>query len=302
MPPLKLFLDHWAIINLLEKPSFATQRERLVLLCKNRVCVLILTIWYVHEALRDGNKDRAKTLCSKIGALSKQVPCLWIRLKTELQEDEIAEAFFGSIGVLYRKRNPFCEEAFAIFPELDKHTDLESLKKEGLVWFFNKPKLFGEALSEQRKYPVVKSELKAAVQAMVGRKGLSVEAKRQYVKRLLPSRYPGGLVIADESKRRFLQQMDIEKFRALSFEAALSDVTTADAQTHPTEQDLVDLQHAVSMVPYVDVAVLDAKFYKYASTVKKNWRGAEPLAECFDSVDVALDWIEKEAAKRQPIV
>jgi hypothetical protein len=47
------------------------------------------------------------------------------------------------------------------------------------------------------------------------------------------------------------------------------------------------------MVPYVDVAVLDAKFYKYASTIRKNWRGAEPLAECFDDVVAALDWVEK---------
>ena len=57
--PLKVFLDHWAVVNLLEKPSFAAQRNRLVSLCKNEVCVLTLTIWYVHEALRDGNKDRA---------------------------------------------------------------------------------------------------------------------------------------------------------------------------------------------------------------------------------------------------
>jgi hypothetical protein len=90
--------------------------------------------------------------------------------------------------------------------------------------------------------------------------------------------------------------MDIKKFRALSFEAALSEATTADAQAHPTEQDAVDLQHSVSMVPYVDVAVLDAKFCKYTSTVKKNWKGAAPLAECFDNVTAALDWVEKEAA------
>ena len=99
------------------------------------------------------------------------------------------------------------------------------------------------------------------------------------MEKLLPSRYPGGLVIADESKRQFLQQMDIKKFRALSFEAALSEVANTDAQAHPTEQDLVDLQHAVGVVPYVDVAVLDGKFWKYALTVKKNWKGAEPLAK-----------------------
>jgi hypothetical protein len=91
--------------------------------------------------------------------------------------------------------------------------------------------------------------------------------------------------------------MDIGKLRALSFEAALSEATTADAQAHPTEQDAVDLQHSVSMVPYVDVAVLDAKYCKYALTVRRNWRGAEPLDECFDNVPAALDWIQKEAAK-----
>ena len=118
------------------------------------------------------------------------------------------------------------------------------------------------------------------------------------MQKLLPSRYPGGLVIADESKRQFLQQMDIKKFGALSFEAALSEVTNTDAQAHPTEQDLVDLQHAVGVVPYVDVAVLDGKFCKYALTVKKNGKGAEPLAKCFDNVTAALDWIEKEAVLR----
>ncbi len=295
MPPLKLFLDQWAIVNLLENQSFASERERLISFCKSEACVLVLTIWYVHEALRDGNKNRAKDLCAKIETLSKQVPCLWIRLRIELQEDEVAEEFFKSTGANYQKISPFCDQAVAIFPNHERLPDIEKARKDGLLWFLSKPELFGEALSEQRKYPAVKAELKAAVQVTVGRKSFSHEARRQYVERLLPSRYPGGLVIADESKRQFLQQMDIRKFRALSFEAALSEATTADAQAYPTEQDLVDLQHAVSMVPYVDVVVLDAKFCKYALPVRKNWKGAEPLAECFDNVDVALDWIEKHA-------
>lgn len=298
MSPLKLFLDQWAMVNLLEKQSFAAQQERLVSLCKNGACVLVLTIWYVHEALRDGNKDRAKDFVAKVEALSKQIPCLWIRLRTELQEDEVAEEFFRSIGAQYQKINPFCEEAIAIFPNHEKLPDIANARKVGLLWFLNKPDLFGEALSEQRKYPAVKAELKAAVQATVGRKGLLDEVVKEYVKRLLPSQSPCGVVIADESKMQFLQQMDIKQFRALSFEAALSQTTTADAQTNVTEQDLVDLQHAVSMVPYVDVVVLDAKFCKYALTVKKNWKGMGPLAECFDNVPAALDWIEKEAAKR----
>ncbi len=302
MPPLKLFLDHWAIVNLLEDASFAAQRERLVSFCKSGACVLVLTIWYVHEGLRDGNKDRAKDLCAKIESLSKQVPCLWIRLRTELQEDEVAEAFFRSMGVVYQKGNPFREEAVAIFPNHEKIPDIENARREGLLWCFRNPQLFGEALSEQGKYPAVKTELKMAAQPTVGRKGLLNEARKQYVEKLIPSRFPGGLVIADESKREFIQQMDITKFRALTFEAGLSEATTADAQARPTEQDLVDLQHAISAVPYVDVAVLDGKFCKYALTVKKNWKGAEPLAKCFDDVADALDCIEKEAGKRQTIV
>ncbi|MEP6932785.1 MAG: hypothetical protein ABI988_02405 [Nitrospirota bacterium] len=298
MPPLKLFLDHWAIVDLLESPSFFVQQERLVSLCKSGACVLVLTIWYVHEALRDGNKDRARDLCAKIEALSKQVPSLWIRLRTEIQEDEIADEFFRSIGARYQKNNPFCVEAVSIFPNHEKLPDIEKARRAGLVWFFSKPELFGEALSEQKKYPAVKAELKAADQATVGGKDFLNEARKQYVKRLLPSRTPGGLIIADQSKREFLQEMDIAKFRAVSFEAGLSEVTTADAQARPTEQDLVDLQHAVSVVPYVDVAVLDGKFCKYASTVKRSWKGAEPLAECFDNIAAALDWIEKKAAKQ----
>mgnify|MGYP001566815211 CR=1 FL=1 len=296
MPPLKLFLDQWAIANLLENRSFAAQQKRLISLCKNGVCVLVLTILYVHEALRDGNKDRAKKFITQVEALSKLIPCLWIRLRTELQEDEVAEEFFRSIGAQYQKINPFCEEVIAIFPNHEKLPDIANARKEGLLWFFNQPELFSEALSEQRKYPAVKAELKTTVQETVGRKGLLSKARKEYVSKLLPSRSPGGVVIADESKRRFLQEMDIRKFRALSFEAALSEATTADAQTNATEQDLVDLQHAVSMVPYVDVVVLDAKFCKYALSVRKNWKGAEPLAECFDNVGAALAWIEKQAA------
>jgi len=293
-PPLKLFLDHCAIINLLEDSSFAVQRERLESLCVGGTCVLILTIWYVHEALRDGNKDRARDLCEKIEALSKQLPSLWIRLRTELQEDEVADEFFRSIGAKYQKRKPFCEEAVAIFSNHEKLVDIESARKQGLLWFFDKPYLFGEALNEQRNYPGVKGELKTAVKATVGRKKMPNETKRLYVEGLLPSRTPGGLVIAEDSKRQFLQQMDINKFRAVAFEAALSEATTADARARPTEQDSVDLQHAVCALPYVDVAVLDGKFCKYALTVRQNWKGVEPLAECFDTVGAALDWIEKQ--------
>jgi hypothetical protein len=156
MPPLKLFLDHWAIVNLLENSSFAAQRERLVLFCTSGACVLVLTIWCVHEALRDGNKDRAKDLCSKIESLSKQVPRLWIRLRTELQKDEVAEVFFRSMGVVYQKGNPFREEAVAIFPNHEKYPDIENARSEGLLWFYRNPQLFGEALSEQGKYPLLR--------------------------------------------------------------------------------------------------------------------------------------------------
>ncbi|MDF0676205.1 MAG: hypothetical protein P0120_17995 [Nitrospira sp.] len=294
---MTLFLDQWAIINLLQAPSCMSQRERLVLLCKSGACTLVLTIWYVQEAIRDGNKDRAIDLCKKIEMLSKEVPCVWIRLKTDLQEDEVAEDFFNSIGIPYCKRSPFCEGVLAIFPELSRHHDIENIRKEGLVWFFKRPKLFHGAFAEQSKYPSIKSKLKSTVQATVGRKGLSRQEQKQFVQMLLPSQFPGGLVIADGSKRQYLQAMNIKKFRALAFEAALSDATTADTQAHPTEQDLVDLQHAVSVVPYADVVVLDAKFRKYALTVRKNWKGKEPLAECFDNVDAALDWIEKQAVK-----
>ena len=69
MPPLKLFLDQWAIVNLLEDRSCAAQQKRLISLCKNGACDLVLTILYVHEALRDGNKDRAKKFIAKIEAL-----------------------------------------------------------------------------------------------------------------------------------------------------------------------------------------------------------------------------------------
>lgn len=183
-------------------------------------------------------------------------------MRTELQEDEVADQFFRSIGAKHQKNNPFCGEAVAILPNHEQLPDIEKARGDGLLWFLSKPELFGEALSEQRKYPAVKAELKAATQATVGRKGLLNEARMQYVEKFLPSRSPGGLVIADESKREFLQQMDIAKFRALSFEAGLSAATTADAQARPTEQDLVDLQHSVCVVPYVDVAVLDGKFCK----------------------------------------
>jgi hypothetical protein len=293
MPPLTLFLDQWAIINLLQDSSCVSQRERLVSLCKSGACTLVLTIWYVQEAIRDGNKARARDLCQKIEMLSKEVPCAWIRLKTDLQEDEVAEDFFNSNGIRYCKRSPFCEGVLTIFQELDRHHDIENIRKEGLAWFFNRPELFHGAFAEQSKYPSIKLKLKSTV----GRKGLSREEQKQFVQMLLPSQFPGGLVIADESKRQYLQAMDINKFRALSFEAALSDATTADAQARPTEQDLVDLQHAVSVVPYVDVVVLDAKFRKYTLTVKRNWKGTEPLAECFGNIVAALDWIEKAAAK-----
>lgn len=297
MPPLKLFLDHWAIVDLLQNPSCAAQRERLISLCMNGSCVLVLTIWYVREALRDGNKDRARDLCTKIEALSRQVPCLWIRLRTQLQEDEVAVEFSKFIGAQYQRKNPFCEEAVAIFPNHEKLQDIERARNEGLLWFFSKPELFGEALRNQRSYPDVKTELKAAVRVAIGRKNLLNEARKQYVKKLLASESPGGLVVPDESKLKFLEQIDITKFRALSFEAGLSEATTADVQAHPTEQDSVDLQHAVSAVPYVDVAVLDGKFCKYARTLRQKWRGTEPLAECFDNFTEALNWIEKERPK-----
>lgn len=297
MTPLTLFLDQWAIINVLQDSSCMPQRERLVSLCKSGACVLVLTIWYVQEAIRDGNKNRARDLCEKIEILSKEVPCIWIRLKTDLQEDEVAEDFFNSIGMPYSKRSPFCDGILAIFPELNRHSDVENIKQEGLVWFFQKPRLFHGAFGEQAKYPSIKSRLKSTAQATVGRKGLSREEQKKFVQMLLPSQSPGGLVIAEESKRQYLQTMNIKKFRALSFEAALSEATTADALAHPTEQDLVDLQNAVSVVPYVDVAVLDAKFCKYALTVRRNWKGSEPLAQCFGNLSAALDLIEEHAAK-----
>jgi hypothetical protein len=133
----------------------------------------------VHEALRDGNKDRARDLWAKIEALSKQVSCLWIRLRTELQEGELAEEFFRSMGAQYQKINSFYKEAVAIFPSHEKLPDIANARRDGLPWFFDKPELFSEALRAQRNYPADKAELEAAVEATVGRKGYLNEARRQ---------------------------------------------------------------------------------------------------------------------------
>lgn len=294
MSQLKLFLDHWAIVNLLENNSFSAQKARLFEFGKRGFCVLILTIWYVHEALRDKNKERARNLCSDINTLSREVPSLWIRLRTKLQEEEVAEAFCRHIGASHQAESPFCNEAIAIFPDHEKLRDIEVARRDGLLWFFENGQLFSEASAEQKNYPGVKAELKKAVQTLVGAKHLFNESKKEYVRRFLPDTSPGGLFIDGAPKEAFLRQMNLSEFRALYFEALLSQASNKDAQAHPTEEDSVDLQNAVSVVPYVDVAVLDAKFCKYALTVKKQWKNAQPLAECFDNIDAALDWIERQ--------
>lgn len=144
------------IVNLLEKPSFAAPKDKIISLCKKGFCVLVLNNLVCARSLRDGNKVRAKDLCAKIEALSKQVPCLWIRLRTELQEDEAAEAFFRSMGVVYQKDNPFRNEAAAIFPNHEKISDIEEARREGLLWFFRNPQLLVKHLVNKKSIQLLR--------------------------------------------------------------------------------------------------------------------------------------------------
>ena len=117
----------------------------------------------------------------------------------------------------------------------------------------------------------------------------------------MPRRYPSGLVIADETKREFLSGIEIKQLPSTYAESLLSEITNKDVTTPPTEEDLVDLQNMVSVLPYVDIAVLDAKFCNYVTAIKKRWRSSHRLAEHFNNVKDALDWIEKHSGQASPI-
>lgn len=294
---LHLFLDHWAIIQLFEDFSATNQKARLISLCKGEKCVLILTIWHIHEMLRDKNKDRAKDLCTHLDSLTKEIPCLWIQLRLIIQGDELASEFFKAHNVAYTRQESFCQEPLALFPNSEKAPWINEAKKDGLVWFFNKPDLFREAAREQSNYPQAKSELKSAVQTTVGAKDILREAKKQYLMRLMPRRYPSGLVVADETKRKYLSNIEIKMLPSVHAEALLSEITNKDASTPATEEDLVDLQNMVSVLPYVDAAVLDAKFCNYVNAIKKRWASPQRLAEHFSNTKDALDWIEKHPSE-----
>lgn len=289
--PYHLFLDHWVIIRLFEDSSAADEKTRLISLCKKGSCVLVLTIWHIHEMLRDKNTGRAKSLCVQLDSLTKEIPCLWIQLRLPIQQDELAAEFFKSQNVSHPRQELLCEGPLAIFPNSEKAPWIEEARKQGLHWFFDKPNLFSEALREQNNYPKTKAELKSAVQTTVGAAAILREAKRRYLMGLMPRRYPSGLVIADESKWQFLKGIEIGNLPSTYAESLLSEITNKDVTTPPTEEDLVDLQNMVSVLPYVDVAVLDAKFCNYVTAIKKRWRSNHNLAEHFNNVKDALDWI-----------
>lgn len=267
--PYLLFLDHWVIIRLFEDFAAANEKTRLIDLCKNGSCALVLTIWHIHEMLRDKNAERARNLCVQLDSLTKDIPCLRIRLRLPIQEDELAAEFFKSQNASYARQGPLCKESLAIFPNSEKAPWIEEARRQGLCWFFDKPHLFSEALREQNSYPKTKSELKSAVQTTVGAEGILREAKKQYLWRLMPRLYPSGLVIADETKREFLSGVEIEQLPSTYAESLLSEITNKDVTTPPTQEDSVDLQNMVSVLPYVDVAVLDAKFCNYVTIHKE---------------------------------
>lgn len=138
---LKLFLDYWALVRLLEDDSWASHKDCLMAYCKNGDCTLVLTIWHVFEMLGYGDKARAKQRCVHLEELRKEAPCLWIRLRTELQRDEISEAFFQAEGVDYKRKETFYDEPVALIPNSEKASWFEQARRDGLLWFFNKPEL-----------------------------------------------------------------------------------------------------------------------------------------------------------------
>ena len=119
MKPLYLFLDLWAIIRLFEGEACAQLWERLILLSNQGCCVLVLSIWHIHEMLRDNNQARARKLCQSLNALSKETPSVWIRLRTEIQAEEISKLFFKSQGAAFNATGPFCSEPVALFPNYE---------------------------------------------------------------------------------------------------------------------------------------------------------------------------------------
>jgi len=291
--PLKLFLDYWALVHLLEDGSWASHKDRLMAYCKNGDCTLVLTIWHVFEILQYGDKVRAKKRYVHLEELRKEVPCLWIRLRTELQRDEIAEAFFQAEGVDYKRKEIFYDEPVALIPNSEKASWFGQARRDGLLWFFNKPELFKKFQQGQSNYPVTKLDIRHARENLVGHKEAISKSQTQYVNGLVPTLYPSGLVIAEETKRKFLLRCPIDQFPSVYVETLLSEETNKDTKSSPKKSDLVDMQHIVSALPYVEIAVLDGQFCNYASIIRNKWKSSWPLAEPFSSIEAAFNRVEQ---------
>jgi len=232
--------------------------------------ILVISAWHWVELARDRNHARGLALAD----FAESLQPMWIRERRDLQRHEAEASFFSFLGVSYSRPSPLTSRAEIIagINRVPVASVAQISSREFVGYLQSAPKAMAPIQAGYRKNVTALEAIRRAGAAGRLTPEMNKKFDRLYVARLLPSQTPAGLVIDTQSRKEFLESLDIQTCPSIAVEFAISQ-DGWHAVGGYRWQDFIDRQHAISALPYVDMmATDDVDLTKVILRIRPNLR------------------------------
>lgn len=250
---VKVYCDHNFLINAFAEND--AYKERLRAVVEAGAIQFVLSTWHWVEMAKDENTVRGLHLADFADSLRP----LWLRDRTRIQADEVANSFFAFMNLQYTPTPPISTLATVIAEITEKSEKITAryTQSRPFVQHLQTPqgtKELAHAYSanfDSQKF-LRDARHRSNHQHRLTRP-LRRKVDREWLKQLLPVKTPAGVKIDRKTRRAFLAQNQPQDFRCLAVESALSQDAVELDRALP-EREFRDRQHAMS-IPYVEFLV-----------------------------------------------
>lgn len=265
---LVIYCDQNFLIKIGKESSAYQVRLRELISAKE--LILVISAWHWVEMAR--GKDHARGLA--LAEFAESLEPLWIRERRDLQRHEAEGAFFAFLGVEYSRPSPLTSRAEVIagINRLPVASVAHITSCEFVSYLQSAPTAMDPILAGYRKNVNALETIRRVRAEGRLTQEMNKKFNMLYIARLLPSQTPAGLVIDVQTKKQFLESLDIQTYPSIAVEFAISE-DGWHAVGGYRWQDFIDRQHAIAALPYVDlVATDDVALTKVILRIKPNLR------------------------------
>lgn len=180
---------------------------------------------------------------------------LWLPERRRLQQQEVEDCFFRSVGIPYSRPAPL-RSLIEVMAELAR-TSILIGQSYSVVEFVRAIRSDMAPITEAF---LKNTESRQTIETAARNKQLTTSIKqeihKQYLRQLLPAFTPSGLPISRQAHEDFLADFNLVQFPSVAVEVALSE-DALQFRIRLSKQAFLDRQHIVTALPYVDVIATD---------------------------------------------